>query len=73
MRAWAGLPEPGQTAILRSFAQDSIAADVKIRDIELIGSKEKVNWERQPDGLHLVAPEQLPNEMALVYKATIKQ
>ena len=68
-----GSPEPEQNFVLTTFAQDSIAADVTIKSVKLIGSREKISWSKQVDGLHLAAPKQLPNEMALVYKAKIKK
>jgi len=66
-----GTPEPEQTFILKTFAQDSIAANVNIKSITLIGSREKIGWSKQSDGLHLTAPRHVPNEMALVYRAII--
>lgn len=68
-----GTPEPAQEIVLKSFAQDSIAGRVKIKLVELIGSPEKINWNKQIDGLHLTAPVQIPNTIALVYKTLLEQ
>ena len=67
-----GSPEPGQEFVLKTFARDSVAANVNIRKIKLLGFGEKIQWDRQDDGLHLTAPKALPNEMALVYKAVTR-
>ncbi|MFC2098861.1 alpha-L-fucosidase [Bacteroidota bacterium] len=68
-----GTPDPGQSFILKTFAEDNIAARVKIKSIEVLGTDETVSWSKKADGLHLSSPLVLPNEMAIVYKATMDQ
>ncbi len=65
-------PKHGQEYILKTFAQDSIASGVGLKHIELMGSDEKVKWEKKEDGLHISAPQHVPNDLALVYKAVMK-
>lgn len=67
-----GTPEPGQKFVLNTFALDSIAGHIEIKSMEIIGSEEKFSWKKKADGLHLTAPNQIPNDMALVYKAMIE-
>ena len=66
------MPEKGAGSLLQIFGRKGLAAVTQIQSIELIGSGTKVEWSQKKDGLHLVAPDELPNEMALVYKARIK-
>ena len=67
-----GSPEPGSSSVLTTFAPEGFAGDVKIKSIEVLGSDEKVEWSKDAEGLHLFAPELVPDEMAVVYKARVK-
>ena len=67
------VPASDKISVLKTFANDSIAGNIAFSSIELIGSTEKVVWKKEPEGLHLKAPETAPNNIALVYKATLEQ
>ncbi len=67
-----GTPQPGQSLVLKTFAQDGPADQVEIKSIKLIGSREKIRWNKQDDGLHLTMPKKIPNDLALVFKATFR-
>jgi alpha-L-fucosidase len=40
----------------------------KIRKVELLGSKEKLKWKQNADGLEIEKPKTIPNEIAIVFK-----
>ncbi len=44
------------------------AAQNKIRRVELLGSKEKLKWKQNADGLKIEKPKTIPNEIAIVFK-----
>jgi alpha-L-fucosidase len=67
-----GTPNPQEQFILKSFARDSVAGDVRIKSLKLVSSHQAVQWSKQKDGLHITTPPKLPNNTALVYKAVIK-
>jgi alpha-L-fucosidase len=43
---------------------------VKIRNIEMLGSKEKLSWNQNTDSLEINKPKTIPNEIAVVLKIT---
>ena len=45
---------------------------VDIKSIKLLGSSEEIKCTYKDSGLHIVAPERMPNEYALVYKIVLK-
>jgi alpha-L-fucosidase len=47
----------------------SASTQTKIKRIELLGSKEKIKWKQDPDGLKIKKPKTIPNEIAIVFKA----
>ncbi len=46
--------------------------EVGVKRIELLGSREKVNWTQNSDGLTINKPGAMPNSIALVYKVTTR-
>jgi alpha-L-fucosidase len=44
----------------------------KIRKVELLGSKQKLSWSQDIESLTVEKPNAFPNDIALVFKITIK-
>lgn len=64
-------PVPGKKYLLKSFAKSGKAARTKISSLHVLGSKSKIKWSQTDEGLLITAPKKLPNNRAIVYKATI--
>lgn len=59
-----GVPE--ENIVVKNLGTATEAS--KIKNIELLGSKEKVKWTRNSNGLVIEKPAIAPNQIALVYK-----
>ncbi len=46
--------------------------DGPIENIELLGSREKLNWKQEDEALTISAPRDVPAEEALVYRVRVK-
>ncbi|MDX1942343.1 MAG: alpha-L-fucosidase [Saprospiraceae bacterium] len=44
----------------------------KIKKIELLGSKEKIKWSQNEDNLTIEKPNKIPNDIAIVFKVTMR-
>jgi alpha-L-fucosidase len=44
----------------------------RVKSIELLGSKSKVQWKQTKESLKIVKPTAIPNPIAIVYKVTLK-
>ena len=62
-----GWPDDGQLAI-KTLAIDSASYPNQIASIELLGSKDKIDFTRNSDGLHLKLPSERPCDSAFVFK-----
>lgn len=65
-------PKAAEEFFLKSFAKGELAQNVVLKDIVLLGSKEKVVWKMTNNGIVLKAPKVNPDDKIIVYKATIK-
>lgn len=59
-----GVPE--EAIVIKSLGKSASAG--KISKIELLGSKEKVKWSQDADGLKIEKPKEIPNPIAVVFK-----
>ena len=64
-----GWPKDGKLTI-KSLGTGSAQGDFKIRNIQLLGSDQKLKWNRDNTGLKLDLPSQKPGEYAFVFKIT---
>lgn len=64
------LGAPGENISIKSLGLKNDPA--AITKIELLGSKEKVVWHRTDDALEINKPQNIPNNIAVVYKLTQK-
>lgn len=63
-----GWPESTKNILLKSFAKNQLKGISAIKSVNVLGSKEKVSWKWQVDGLLVSVPKAKPNEMAIVFK-----
>jgi alpha-L-fucosidase len=57
---------PANNVCIKSFGKKKV--DSGIKNIEVLGSKEKISWKQYPDSLVIKKPVTIPNEIALVFK-----
>ncbi|MCL7763995.1 alpha-L-fucosidase [Polaribacter sp. Z014] len=67
-----GWPGAKQEITLKTFAGK--AKDLKIKSIKVLGSKERIKWNKTANGLTVTSPKKMPEfgEAAIVYKITLK-
>ena len=58
----------GNKILLKSFSKEIIIDEIRIKDIEILGSENTVNWEYNPEGLYIELPEDNYDELASVLK-----
>lgn len=60
------LGAPEEAVVIKSLAKSASAG--KISKIEMLGSKEKIKWSQDADGLKIEKPKEIPNPIAVVFK-----
>jgi len=63
-----GWPGENKQIVMTVFGKDNKAGDVKVTDVSLLGTDEKIKWERQDAGLVVNTPATKVNDMAIVFK-----
>jgi alpha-L-fucosidase len=63
-----GWPGGGKDVLLTSFANGGPGGELRVADVSLLGSAEKIAWSRDDAGLRLTTPDSTPSELAIVYK-----
>ena len=58
--------------MIKSLSTHLGVLNSKIEDIELLGSDEKIKWERNNRGLIIKAPQSLPTQHAHAFKIMIE-
>lgn len=61
---------PSENITLKSLAKNS--KNIKVKKIEMLGSKEKLSWKESADCLTISKPKVFPNEIAVVFKITFE-
>ncbi len=61
---------PTEDICLKSFGINK--GNTRIKSIEMLGSKEKLLWKQNTDALSISKPEACPNDMAVVFKISLK-
>ena len=59
---------PEKQAVIKPLATTSSVAQVKVRNVELLGFKGKVMWTQDENGLTVRMPEQKPCDHAIALK-----
>lgn len=57
---------PTEDIVIASLGKN--AESVKIKKIEMLGSREKLSWKQSPDSLIIQKPASFPNDIAVVFK-----
>lgn len=57
---------------LEAFSAAALPEALNIKSVSLMGSKGKLNWELEKDGLNITLPETAPDKMAVVLKIKTK-
>ncbi|NIJ45903.1 alpha-L-fucosidase [Wenyingzhuangia heitensis] len=63
---------PEVVTIIKTLGKQLGVLNSKIENIELLGSSEKVVWERTNEGLMIQAPKNVPSEYGVAYKITLE-
>ena len=58
--------KPTGNIVLKSLAKKE--GTVKIKKIELLGSKERIYWKQEANSLVIIKPKSIPNNIAIVFK-----
>ena len=67
-----GWPGQNREILLKSFTKEEWKNAREIKDVTLTGSGTKIKFNHTENGLTLVTPENLPEEMAVVFKIELK-
>jgi alpha-L-fucosidase len=66
-----GQPNAGSEVKMTIFGKEGKAANIKVNKITMLGTKQKIKWQRTDEGLILKMPAD-GNEIANVFKLNIK-
>ncbi len=66
------LDQPKEEIIIKSLSTQIGALNSKILKIELVGSQEKIEWERGDKGLVIKTPKAFPTDYAHAFKITLE-
>jgi len=64
---------PTEDILLKSFSTDLTTIADPIKEIVLLGSREKIKWNRTEKGLHITAPKTKVGQYAFVFKITLQE
>ena len=62
---------PTEDILLKSLLKST--GTPKIKEIEMLGSKEKIIWKQRSDALSIDKPKTYPNDIAIVFKITFSK
>jgi hypothetical protein len=65
-----GLPAGGQV-VVHSFISDAFPKGEKVQSVSLLGSDSKLQWQEQPDGLHIQVQQGVPAEIAYTFRIVL--
>ncbi len=63
-----GWPGKHKQIVMTMFGKGNKAEDIKITDVSILGTDEKINWKRLKKGLVVKTPATKTNDMAIVFK-----
>ncbi|MFY0625811.1 MAG: alpha-L-fucosidase [Reichenbachiella sp.] len=66
------MDKPVDEVVVKSLSTQIGVLNSKIEKIELLGSEEKINWERNERGLVIKAPKELPSDYGHSFKITLE-
>jgi alpha-L-fucosidase len=63
-----GWPGENKAITMTMFAQDGKAKDVKVTNVSMLGTNERIKWERRDSGLIVTTPGRKADDLAIVFK-----
>lgn len=63
-----GWPGENKEIDMKLFSEDDKAANIKVADVSVLGSDEKIRWRRYSKGLVVRTPAKKTDDMAIVFK-----
>ena len=63
-----GWPGENKAVTMTMFGRDGKAQDVKVKSVSMLGSDEKIKWERNDSGLVITTPSRKVDDLAVVFK-----
>ena len=66
-----GWPGDGKELEHSSFGPGGPGANLRVSEVSLLGSNEKIAWSREESGLIISAPAAAPSDLAVVYKIAL--
>jgi len=63
-----GWPGENKQVVMTMFSKSNKAEIIKVEDVSMLGTNEKIRWERQDTGLVVTTPTTKTNDMAIVFK-----
>jgi alpha-L-fucosidase len=64
------LGKPEDQIVLKALGKKNAKSEIK--KVELLGTKEKISWKQSDENLSIQSPAKLPNDIAAVFKVTMK-
>jgi alpha-L-fucosidase len=68
-----GKPEANSIIKLESFAKVNLPEPLNVRDVSLLGSRSRVNWNMSDQGLEITVPDEITDSRAVVFKIVSKK
>ncbi len=62
------VPRPGSRITIASFGSNARLLAGPVRSVSLLGSRARLTWKQQPDGLEIICPSRLPSNIAIAFK-----
>jgi alpha-L-fucosidase len=62
------VPRPGGHLKIVSLGSDAGLLKSPIHSVIMLGSKEKIGWKQQTDGLEIVSPSRMPSQIAVTFR-----
>ncbi|MFY0600192.1 MAG: alpha-L-fucosidase [Cyclobacteriaceae bacterium] len=66
------MDKPQGDLVIKSLSTQLGVLNSKIEQVELLGSKEVIKWERNEEGLVITTPDELPSDYAHAYKIILE-
>lgn len=63
-----GWPGENRNITMKVFGPDGNAQDIKVTEVSMLGSNEKIRWEQGESGLMVTTPSREVDELAVVFK-----
>ena len=65
-----GWPGENQQITMAMFGKGNKAENIKVKGVSMLGTKEKIKWERTDAGLVITTPAKKTSDLAIVFKLT---